>query len=274
MRAALVVVTLLSLALLSVPTSSTLDFPLGLARVLDLGFLEAPGGRGLVIASTLAGALLLVRGGARRWLALGLLLLLLPQGLLATAWNSQGFTHHGHQIVTLALLGAMMMLIVDDDGDEASVLFGAQLLIASCYLTAAVAKVAGGPGFIADAPLLAVDVVKTARQQWGEALVDDGRIDAAHHLASWLLAHPQAVRVFAVVTVVLEASVWLGVGSFGRGAVGGVLLVLMHRTILLTLGLSFPLWELLVIACFVRPVAAIHALRDRRRRPRVGSSLQ
>lgn len=265
-RVALAAVALLSLSTL--PSAPSLDFPVGLAAAVDLGVIGSAAGRVVIVVGALLGALLLVRGGGRRRLAAAVGLLLLPQLLAATAWNSQGFAHHGHQAVTLALAGACIAVLIDDVGDESSLLFGAQLLVASCYLGAGVAKMVEGAGFafVTDAPLLAVEVVKTARQHQADHALAMDDVDRAHAVATWILAHPHVARAAAAGTILLEVSVWLGVGSFGRGALIGVLVVAMHRAILAVMGLSFPLWELLVIACFVRPLAAIGALRARERR--------
>lgn len=173
-----------------------------------------------------------------------------------TFFNSQGYTHHGHQIVSLTLLAQATVAVYAAIKDRRLLLLPharmrswlmlqAQVVITGCYLVSVVTKMERSEGrWFANSNYIAVDMVKTHRQGYLNHFEPE-RL-AEEQKARWFLERPHLSRLIFNSGVLLEAVCVFTIGNRLLGLFLGVALIAMHRSISELMGLNFINNELLV----------------------------
>lgn len=226
--------------------------PVGLAHFFDLTWLSDPqklaGYRGVLY-------LLLLVYASGWFLPIVLPLLAVGYSLMFTLYNSQGFTHHGYQIISLTLLVQAVTVVyysilkglrlrTPDALLNSWLLVQSQVVVTGTYLVSFLTKLfATGGMWFWNANYIALDMIKTQRQHYFSRFdpVDLGDPPEA----IWLLEHPWMARGLFASGVVLEAIAFFALGSRRLGLVIGVGLILMHRSVKMLMGLRFQNNEML-----------------------------
>jgi hypothetical protein len=226
--------------------------PAGLARFFDLTWLSEPGNYS-VFRGAMYALLLLYAGGLL--LPLTLPVLALGHVLTFTLYNSQGYTHHGYQIVSLTLVaqaGTVLYYTVlmgvrmrsPDARLNAWLLWQSQMIVAGTYLISVFSKMINTRGlWLWNSSYIAADLIKSRRQLYYGALDPQYAGDPAE--AIWLLENPWIARALFGTGFVLEAIAFLALASRKIGFLIGVALILMHRSIAELMGLRFDNNEML-----------------------------
>jgi hypothetical protein len=177
-----------------------------------------------------------------------------------TLYNSQGFTHHGNQIVSCALVlqACAAAYAAARQGTAAFrppgaalrawMLVQAQVAVAGMYFISVWTKLANSGGmWLWNSNHIALDMVKTQRQSYLNHF--DPAYAATPPEALWMLAHPWVSRLFFSSGVVLELVCILAIGRRRLAFAIGVALIAVHRSIdWLMGGVAFLNNELL---CFI-----------------------
>ena len=181
--------------------------------------------------------------------------------LYFTFYNSQGFSHHGNQIVSLTLMFQACCAVVaafksrsawgfPDARLRAWILVQSQVVIVGCYFISVMTKMEKSDGeWFQNSNYIAVDMVKTSRQGYLNHL-DPSHLERQKQ-AEWYLERPNLSRLLFSSGVLLEAVSILAIGHRLLGFVIGVSLVLMHRSISALMGLDFPYYEMLDVIYLV-----------------------
>lgn len=167
-----------------------------------------------------------------------------------TLYNSQGFTHHGYQIVSLALLfQACTAIYAAFSQGKAAWLFPngkflawmliqTQVLITGGYLCSVVTKIDNSNGmWLYNSNYIAMDMVKTERQNYLNRF--DPQYQENEHKAIWYLERPWVSRAVFGSGFILEAICIVAIGHRFLGFILGVSLIVMHRSIDKLMNLSF-----------------------------------
>jgi hypothetical protein len=226
--------------------------PVGLARFFDLTWLSDP--QKLSVYRNVLYLLLFIY--ASGWfLPIVLPLLAVGYSLMFTLYNSQGYIHHGYQIIALTLLVQAVTVIYysvrkrlrlqpPDTLLNSWLLVQSQVVVTGTYLVSFLTKlfVTGGMWFW-NANYIALDMIKTQRQHYFSRLNPADVGDPPE--AIWLLEHPWLARGLFASGVVLEAIAFFALASRRLSFVIGVGLILMHRAISMLMGLRFQNNEML-----------------------------
>ena len=226
--------------------------PVGLARFFDLTWLSDP--EKLSAYRGLLYLLLLVY--ASGWLLpIVLPLLAVAYSLMFTLYNSQGYTHHGYQIIGLTLLVQAVTVVYyavlkglrlqpPDALLNSWLLVQSQVVVTGTYLVSFLTKLfATGGMWFWNAHYIALDMIKTQRQHYFSRFNPADLGDPPE--AIWLLEHPWMARGLFASGVVLEAIAFFALASRRLGFVIGVGLILMHRSVSMLMGLRFQNNEML-----------------------------
>jgi hypothetical protein len=227
---------------------TTQPSPVGLGHLLDLTWLSDGDSHGIFRAAVYTGLGFYVMGLA---LPLALPVVTLGHVLYFTLFNSQSFTHHGHQIVSLVLMmqtGVVwwscarrrFSLGFPDAWINSRILWQSTIIIAGTYVVSVITKMKQSGGkWMWNSKNVAVDIIKTQRQTYYNALDPDKQGDPANAL--WLLAHPWQARLLFSSGVLLETLSFMALGGRGLAFFIGISLIAMHRSIEeLMGGLTFP----------------------------------
>jgi hypothetical protein len=231
---------------------STQPHPAGLAHFLDLTFLSDAWNYS-VFRGALYVLLLLYVGG----LMLPAVLPALAVGhvLVFTLYNSQGYTHHGFQIVSLTLVAQAgtvlyytllqgLRLRAPDARLNAWLLVQSQVVVAGTYLISVFSKMINTRGlWLWDSNYIAADLIKSRRQLYYGGL--DPKFEGNPLEAIWLLEHPWIARALFGSGLVLEAIAFLALANRKIGFLIGIGLIVMHRSIASLMGLRFDNNEML-----------------------------
>jgi hypothetical protein len=226
--------------------------PVGLARFFDLTWLSDPeklsAYRGLLY-------LLLLVYASGWFLPIVLPLLAVAYSLMFTLYNSQGYTHHGYQIIGLTLLVQAVTVVYyavlkglrlqpPDTLLNSWLLVQSQVVVTGTYLVSFLTKLfATGGMWFWNAHYIALDMIKTQRQHYFSRFNPADLGDPPE--AIWLLEHPWMARGLFASGVVLEAIAFFALASRRLGFVIGVGLILMHRSVSMLMGLRFQNNEML-----------------------------
>ncbi len=180
-----------------------------------------------------------------------------------TLFCSQGYTHHGNQIVSMLLVVQAGCVLWNcarkrqfDFAPPDAVLRGWLLwqsvtLVAGSYFLSVITKLKESNGmWLWNSNNFALDMIKTQRQSWLNKLSPDlaGIPDAA----LWMLQHPWTARLTFGSGMILEAVCILAIGNRILGFLLGISLIVMHRSIdALMGGVVFPYNELLDLVFLV-----------------------
>ena len=226
--------------------------PVGLAHFFDLTWLSDPQKRS-AYRSVLYLLLLVYASG---WfLSIVLPLLAVGYSLMFTLYNSQGYTHHGYQIISLTLLVQAVTIVYysilkglrlqpPDALLNSWLLVQSQVVVTGTYLVSFLTKLfATGGMWFWNANYIALDMIKTQRQHYFSRFNPADLGDPPE--AIWLLEHPWMARGLFASGVVLEAIAFFALASRRLGLVIGVGLILMHRSVSMLMGLRFQNNEML-----------------------------
>jgi hypothetical protein len=231
---------------------ATQPHPAGLARFFDLTWLSDPG-HYLFFRGVLGMLLLLYVGGVI--LPLTLPLLAVGHVLVFTLYNSQGYTHHGFQIVSLTLVAQAATVLYytvlvglrwrpPDARLNAWLLWQSQMIVVGTYLISVFSKMINSRGlWLWNSSYIALDLIKTRRQLYYGGL--DPEYAGNPPEATWLLENPWIARGLFSTGFLLEAVAFLALASRKIGFLIGVGLILMHRSIAGLMGLRFDNNEML-----------------------------
>lgn len=201
--------------------------------------------------------------------------------LMFTLYNSQGYTHHGYQIVSLTLLAQSATVLYytalngvrlrpPDSLLNSWLLVQSQVVVVGTYLVSFLTKIlsTGGMWFW-NANYIAIDLIKTQRQHYFSRLDPS---DAGNPLeAIWLLEHPWIARGLFASGALLEAFAFLALANRRLGFLVGVGLILMHRSVSMLMGLRFQFNEMLCVIFLVGiPYFVARCLEHVRRAVRLG----
>jgi hypothetical protein len=231
------------------------DVPTGLARLFDLTFLARQGVMPTLSWSFAALSVLYV---LNLGLPIVLPLMTLVHVLAFTYFNSQGFTSHGNQIVSLILFAQMLVVLFftvhrwvrhrpfplrKGKSRDSYLLYFSQLTIAGVYMTSVVSKMDESDfKWVQNLPNISVQLVKTHRQTFysnpeKSELARDAQVPAAQ----WMLDHPTGCRIFLGLGLLLEAATFLALANRGWALVVGLSLIAMHAIIGWLMKLHFDL---------------------------------
>ncbi|MGI8602023.1 MAG: hypothetical protein ACR2OZ_03390 [Verrucomicrobiales bacterium] len=236
--------------------------PTGLAHFFDLTFLSQP--------------------GAMMWVRIGLALLSIPylfslglsvvlplmtllHVMVFTYNNSQGYTHHGNQIISLILLAQTFVVLFltihrwvkhrpypmrSGLTRDSYLLYYSQVIIAGVYVTSAVSKMRESDfRWVQNLPNISVQLIKTHRQDfYSNPARSEIRRDADVPMAKWMLENPNSTRLFLGGGLLLEAFAFLCLANRGWAFLIGAMLISMHWIIGKVMRLYFDLnsWAALV----------------------------
>jgi hypothetical protein len=221
------------------------DVPTGLARVFDLTFLARPG---LMPGLTWAFAGLSVLYALNLGLSVVLPAMTLLHVLVFTFFNSQGFTSHGNQIVSLILLAQTLVVLFftfhrwirhrpfplrKGKTRDSYLLYFSQLTIAGVYMTSVVSKMdESNFQWVQKLPNISVQLVKTHRQGfYSNPEKSDIPRDAPVPAAQWMIENPNTCRLLLGLGLALEAAAFLALANRGWAALIGLSLIAMHAAI-------------------------------------------
>jgi hypothetical protein len=226
--------------------------PVGLARFFDLTWLADP--EKLSAYRSVLYLLLLIY--ASGWfLPIVLPLLAVGYSLMFTLYNSQGYTHHGYQILSLTLLVQAVTVIYysvlkglrlqpPDALLNSWLLVQSQVVVTGTYLVSFLTKLfATGAMWFWNAHYIALDMIKTQRQHYFSRFNPADLGDPPE--AIWLLEHPWLARGLFASGVVLEAIAFFALASRRLSFFIAVGLILMHRSVSMLMGLRFQNNEML-----------------------------
>jgi hypothetical protein len=226
--------------------------PVGLARFFDLTWLSDP--QKLSTYRSVLYLLLIVY--ASGWfLPVVLPSLAVGYSLMFTLYNSQGYTHHGYQIISLTLLVQAVTVVYysvlkglrlqsPDPLLNSWLLVQSQVVVTGTYLVSFLTKLfASGGMWFWNAHYIAIDLIKTQRQHYFSRFNPADLGDPPE--AIWLLEHPWLARGLFASGVILEAIAFFALASRRLAFAIGVALILMHRSVSMLMGLRFQNNELL-----------------------------
>ena len=226
--------------------------PVGLARFFDLTWLSDPQ---KLSAYRNVLYLLLLFYASGWFLPIVLPLLAVGYSLMFTLYNSQGYTHHGYQIISLTLLVQAITVVYyavrkglrlqpPDPLLNSWLLVQSQVVVTGTYLVSFLTKLfATGGMWFWNAHYIALDMIKTQRQHYFSRFNPADLGDPPE--AIWLLEHPWLTRGLFTSGVVLEAIAFFALASRRLSFVIGVGLILMHRSVSMLMGLRFQNNEML-----------------------------
>lgn len=236
--------------------------PTGLAHVADLTFLGREGVMGWV---RLVMGLLSIPYVFALGLPVVLPLMTLLHVMVFTYNNSQGYTHHGNQIISLILLAQSGVVLFfslhrwirhrpfplrGGRTRESYLLYYSQVIIAGVYVTSVVTKMRESDfQWVQKLPNIGVQLVKTHRQEYYSkperaVLTPEQEVP----MARWMVHHPNATRAFLGAGLLLEALAFLGLANRAWALLIGLSLIVMHWLIGAVFRLYFDLnaWASLI----------------------------
>jgi hypothetical protein len=228
--------------------------PVGLARFFDLTWLSDPENlsayRGVIF-------LLLILYVSGWLLPIVLPVLAIAYSLMFTLYNSQGYTHHGYQIVSLTLVAQAVTTLYytlfkglrlqpPDPLLNAWLLVQSQVVVTGTYLVSFLTKVFATSGmWFWNAHYIALDMIKTQRQHYFSRFNPADAGDPPE--AIWLLEHSWIGRELFASGALLEAFAFVALASRKAAFLIGVGLILLHRGVSILMGLRFQNNELLCV---------------------------
>jgi hypothetical protein len=233
--------------------------PVGIAKLVSLTFLHHPLAPWIVWSLAGLFGLAYVAGISLRWSALGLAMVL---NTVRTYFNSQGYTHHGTQLVTLCLFtqAATAWWIwwrakhKGEHRDLASwAVYYTQGMIAISYVASALTKVINSKGlWLWQSKYVCVELIKTHRLDYYNRL--DPALAGDPALAVWLLNHPLVAQLMFGAGFVLEAIAIAALHSRKWALIIGLSIIAMHEVIDAIMRLHFANHEWLALLFLVNPL--------------------
>jgi predicted DCC family thiol-disulfide oxidoreductase YuxK len=233
--------------------------PNGIAHLVDLTFLAAPGFLGASKVAVYAGLAAYVLGVLSPVALLAPVLFWVAVG---TLFNSQGAINHSFQLFVLVMVAQLVMAWVRTirngglsfrDGAQISqeMARGAVVVICALYMTAAFSKLHNTKGrWLLDSPNLAVQVVKTH----SDAASDKGppvNSFFGKHFPEWVVEHRGISRVLFAPGLLLELFACLAVLGRRWSLVLGIGLTTLHALIGRMMNLHFELYQYMLLIFLV-----------------------
>lgn len=232
--------------------------PVGLAHWMDLTWLHDAGTFG---AYRIAFAVALVVYALGIALPVSVAVITIMHILPWTLHNSQGFTYHANQIMSLTLMAQTFTVWYlaargragwMQPGAEAAKwgLFNSQFAIATAYFVSVCSKMIRSDGeWLQNSYYVALDFVKTMRQNYYSSL--DPAYATDPPLVAWFMEHPLLAAGMFDFGVFLETVMILAIGHRLWAFVVGVLLIIMHLSIAEMMNLFFPTHLVMLVIFFV-----------------------
>lgn len=239
---------------------TTEPHPVGLLKILHkisdqnwLTWLSNPGSHDIYLWTFVGLMVLYVAGVALPVvLPLASLLHVLP----VTLFNSQGYTYHGHAMISLVLLAQACTVLyytftqrvtfkAPDEKLRSWIFVQSVMIVTGAYFVSVIAKMEYSHGmWFWNCNNVALDMVKTMRQTYYNSY--DPNFTVIPDTCYWMLDHPWTARIFFSTGVVAEVLCLLSIGNRAMGLFWGVMLITMHRFIYpLMGGVAFPFNELM-----------------------------
>ena len=241
--------------------------PVGLAHWVDLTWLHDAGTFG---AYRVVFAIALVAYALGLALPVSVAVVTIMHILPWTLHNSQGFTFHANQIMSLTLLAQTFTVwYLAASGRVGWVkpgtpvatwsLFNSQFAIATAYFISVCSKMIRSDGeWLQNSYYVALDFVKTMRQNYYSSL--DPAYATDPPLVAWFMEHPLVAAGLFDFGVLLETVMILTIGHRLWAFVVGVLLIGMHLGIAQLMNLFFPTHLVMLVIFFVNAPFLIAAI--------------
>ncbi len=230
--------------------------PNGIANLVDLTFFSKPAFIN-ALPWIVIPCLLLYAAGIGLPVALPLLTLFSIGS--RTLYNSQGYIHHGYQMLSLILLAQTIVVLWHTFRGDWRAAFGfrraerhqgrtvwdwmirySQWMIIICYVIAGVIKPIRSDGeWFKNSHYIGIQVVKTHRQNYYSSLEEKWNIPEPEVAKFMLKDHPNLVRIFLSCGVLLEIFAFLALYNRFLSLLIGFALVLFHYFNDLMMGLYF-----------------------------------
>jgi hypothetical protein len=232
--------------------------PVGLAHWFDLTWLHDADTFALY-RKIFAAALVIYAAGVA--LPVTVALITIMHILPWTLHNSQGFTFHSHQIMSLTLMAQTATVwwlagrktagwLQPSSKTNQWLLFNSQFAIATAYFVSVCSKMIRSDWqWFQNSHYVALDFVKTMRQNYYSSLDPQYAVDPP--LVAFFMEHALLAACIFSFGVVLETVLVLVIGQRFWGLVIGVMLVLMHRGIAQMMNLFFPTHEFMQFVYFI-----------------------
>lgn len=176
-----------------------------------------------------------------------------------TLYNSQGYIHHGYQMLTLVLVAQTAVVLWHCFRGSWREAFGlcraeakngrtvwdrmirySQWMIVICYVIAGVIKPIRSDGeWFKNSHYIGIQVVKTHRQNYYSSLEEKWNVPEPQVAKFMLKDHPNAVRIFLSCGVLLEIFAFLALFNRFTALLYGFSLVIFHYFNDLMMGLYF-----------------------------------
>ncbi len=236
--------------------------PNGIAHFVDLTFLAADG---VYPALKIAMAAALAIYASGFLLPLVLPFILIAHVMIRTLFNSQGWIHHGVQMVSLVLLAQTLVVLTflvyrllkkrpfpltGGRSMGSYFLFYSQMAIISIYVVSVVSKVDRSDGqWFAKSHYIGLHVVKAERDRYYGKLHDPppGDVPAARIM----LANPNLTRLFLGAGVLLELLAFLALYGRGAALAFSLSMIVFHRSIAALMSIYFHFNEMLLVIFLV-----------------------
>lgn len=241
--------------------------PVGIARWIDLTWLHHEGVYRWMFGGACVCSALYVLGIGLR---IVLPVLTLAQVMVFTYNNSQGFTDHSMQLVSMVLL-FQTIVVWWKRGEAADKLrawlwFYSRGIVLFSYVASALTKIINTRGlWVWRSKDLCIEIVKTQRYDYYKDL--DPAFMGDPPVAVWLLHHPLAAQAMFGAGFFLELFAFLGLRDRLWSALIGIAIIGMHRSITLLMGLSFANHEWLSLIFLINIPGWILLLWSRSHRP-------
>ncbi|MCB1237668.1 MAG: hypothetical protein KDM91_21565 [Verrucomicrobiae bacterium] len=219
--------------------------PVGLAKAMDLTFFSKPA----VVRALpwiVIPCLLLYAAGVGLPVVLPILTFVNVGS--RTLYDSQGFIHHGYQMLSLVLVAQTVVVLTHTLRGDWRATFGlrraepidgrtvwdwmirySQWMIIGCYVIAGVVKPIRSDGeWFAKSKYIGLSVVKTHRQNYYGNLDEEWNIPEPRVAKIMLEEHPHLTRIFLTAGVMLEIFAFLALYNRFTALAIGFLLVVFH----------------------------------------------
>lgn len=237
---------------------SSQTYPVGLAHFVDLTWLHEVNGPltwvprvGLYEEFFVAACVLMVLYVAGIGLRLVLPLLAVMHVLVWTFHNSQGYTYHGMQMISIILIGQALVVWwkrnVSAAEMRAQLWYYSRGIILAGYVSSVITKIVNSKGlWMWNSQYLSVEIIKTHRLSFYKDLEPEFAGDPQS--AVFLLHHPYVAQVLFSIGFILELLAWLGLRDRKWSCIMGASIIAMHLSITWLMRLSFTNHQIL---CFI-----------------------
>lgn len=246
----------------------TQDAPNGIAHFVDLTFL-AKDGVYPVLKDVICAALVVYASGFL--LPFVLPFILVSHVMIRTLFNSQGWVHHGVQMVSLVILAQTIVVLTfaiyrlvkkrpfplsEGRSMGSYFLFYSQMAVISIYVVSVVSKVDRSDGqWFAKSHYVGLHVVKAERDRYYGKLEEPapGSQPAPVSIAAarTALAHPNLTRLFLGAGVALEFFAFFALYSRRAALLIALGMIGFHRSIAALMSIYFHFNEMLLVIFLV-----------------------